>query len=133
MQSEMCPLVLVVEDEPSNLALMRTILEKIGYGVVTASGREEALEAFRGYPTIDLLVADVNLRSGNGIEIAKMLVAQRSDLKVLLTSGWDDGITKELGVSDLVHVFLPKPFTVSQFRLAVESALNFRPSRSAAP
>ena len=126
-------MVLVVEDEPSNLALMRTILEKIGYGVVTASGREEALEAFRGYPTIDLLVADVNLRSGNGIEIAKMLVAQRSDLKVLLTSGWDDGITKELGVSDLVHVFLPKPFTVSQFRLAVESALNFRPSRSAAP
>lgn len=116
--SERTTAVLVVDDEPSNLRLMRLALEWKGYVVITAEGIDEALRAFN--PQVDLLIADVRLKHGTGFELARQLATQKPELKILFTSGAEIN----LGAATVEHSFLPKPFTIHPFLTAVENALE---------
>ena len=116
--------ILLVEDDPLILRVMRYVLEKNSYGVVTAGSQEEAVAAFERNPGVRLLVADVNLTAGSGIDLARALLERNPNLKIVLTSGWGNGVTEELGDSSVEHVFVAKPFTASQFFSAVREALS---------
>ncbi|HEX4045539.1 MAG TPA: response regulator [Gammaproteobacteria bacterium] len=67
------PRVLLIEDDSIMLLVLRTLLEKIGYTVDTATNATEALiKASRGY---SLIFSDVGLPGLSGIEIAKIFRA----------------------------------------------------------
>src|SRR5262245_38317969 len=97
--------VLVVDDQPLLLGLYTQILRKKGYAIATATDGAEALRIARTYSEpIDLLLSDVEMPGMSGIELAKLIVAERPETRVLLISG------TPLLVGD-APPFLFKPFT----------------------
>src|SRR5215472_10132895 len=103
------PLILVVDDVPDNLDVLRMRLESQGYEVATAGDGVEALKKIRELPP-DLVLLDIMMPKMDGIEAVKrlkadaalpfipvILVTARADAKDViagLESGGDDYLTK---------------------------------------
>ena len=81
--------VLLVEDDPSVLALGIEMLNGLGYRVVTASDAAGALEILKRGDHVDLVFTDVVMPGGRtGVQLAVEARALRPNIKVLLTSGY---------------------------------------------
>ncbi len=117
--------ILVVEDEPAILKVAESILESMGYAVLTAPDPEEALrmtEEVSG--NIDLLVTDVVLPGMNGRELAARLRESCEGLRVLYMSGYTANVIMHQGMlEDGVH-FVQKPFSMERLALSVREALG---------
>src|SRR5690606_41284950 len=64
--------IMVVEDNPTNLKLVRMVLERSGYEVREASGAEEAIAAIQG-ELPDLVLGDVQLPGMDGFEAMRLI------------------------------------------------------------
>ncbi|MET0293767.1 MAG: response regulator, partial [Phenylobacterium sp.] len=92
--------ILVVEDDPSVLALTVEMLGGLGYRVLTASCADAALRILQDGEEVGLLFSDIVMPGGiSGVSLAKSAQALRPDLKVLLTSGFvgDRRVLEEAG------------------------------------
>jgi DNA-binding response OmpR family regulator len=88
------------------------ILNVHGYRVITASGGEEALAIAKDMNgEIDLLLTDVVMPKMSGGELARTLVAQHPDLKVLFMSGYTEDAAVHQGRLEHGADFLQKPFS----------------------
>ncbi len=107
------PAILVVDDEPTLVALVRTMLWRAGYSVLEAYSAEEALRVAGVVGRrIDVLLTDIMMPGMNGYDLAAKLRAVRPEVKVLFMSGYRDRvITESTGVSAGISPLLRKPFT----------------------
>ena len=116
------PCILVVDDDVQVLRLVRRILEKNGYLVITVDSGESALVAFDQQP-LDLVVLDITLPGIDGYTVCQhirtfshvpiiMLTAQRYDEEVVkgLNAGADD--------------YVPKPFSAEVLLARVRAVLR---------
>jgi signal transduction histidine kinase/CheY-like chemotaxis protein len=104
-------IILVVEDEPSVLAIVERTLKKQGFQVITAENPEEAEEIFKEqWQDIILLISDVVMPEFDGPELYRRLKVIRPDLKVIFMSGYTDISAPRAGIKDIGTVFLQKPF-----------------------
>ena len=119
--------LLVVDDEGALLELAKTLLEGMGYMVITAANGKQALEKLRQEPDIDLLFSDVVMPGEiNGYELAEQAVAKFPKLKVLLTSGYtgkvvDESHTNKSGLNVSV---LDKPYSQIDLAVRVRATLD---------
>ncbi len=117
--------VLVVEDEPSLLAMSGLMLEKLGYAVLIAGTPGEAVrkaEAHAG--TIHLLMTDVVMPEMNGKELADRLKVLFPDMKSLFMSGYTADIISHHGIlNEGVH-YMQKPFSLKEMASKVRKALD---------
>lgn len=114
--------VLVVEDDPTLLRVVKDNLEQTGYAVLTAVDGEQGIAAIRGKRP-DLVLLDIMLPEINGYEVCRlarrdgltmpiiMLTAkgQESDIILGLNLGADDYVTKPFSIRELlarVNAFL---------------------------
>ena len=75
---------------------------------------------------IEVLIADVQMPGVGGPALSRILVAERPELRVILTSGYgDDGVDEADAEAPL---FLEKPFSPGQLDRAVRAALAGPPS-----
>ncbi|MGB9604273.1 MAG: response regulator [Bryobacteraceae bacterium] len=80
--------ILIVDDEPSLLALMEQLLTRLGYRVEAFSSAEQALERFEADPArYSLLVADFSLPGISGLPVILTLLERNSRLRVLICTG----------------------------------------------
>jgi len=122
--------VLVVEDQPEVRALTTRILEGRGYTVLAAQHASEALEVASRYPkTIDMLLTDVVMPGINGRELARLMAAQRTNIKVLFVSGYTGEAVREHGLLERDAAFLQKPFTPDVLAERVRALLDGRASQ----
>jgi PAS domain S-box-containing protein len=100
--------VLLVEDEAAVREVARTVLDRLGYQVLSAASGEEALTlADRHQGALHLLLTDVVLPGRSGPEVASALRTRRPACRVLYMSGYPENLAAGLaGVA-----FLPKPFS----------------------
>ncbi|MDY6906801.1 MAG: response regulator [Chloroflexota bacterium] len=108
--------ILVVEDNPKNMRLMRMILSANGYDVLEATDGEEGLKmAQEGRP--DLIVLDIQLPKMEGTEVAKRLrampefdgiplialtaYAMKGDQERILEAGFDSYMSKPIDTREL--------------------------------
>jgi len=103
--------VMLIEDDPTMLSLIRTLLEIEGFQVTPLNGDlkiERILDALRKEKP-DLILVDVHLHHTNGIDLLRA-VREDSELKsmtVLMDSGMELGVQcREAGADD----FILKPF-----------------------
>jgi two-component system, cell cycle sensor histidine kinase and response regulator CckA len=117
--------VLVVEDEPANLALMASMLESRGYTVLVAGTPEEAIRIGKERATeIELLVTDVVMPDMNGRDLAMRLRTLSPDLKTLFMSGYTADVIATHGVLDKGVFFLQKPFSGHDLAAKVREVLQ---------
>jgi CheY-like chemotaxis protein len=117
--------ILVVDDEPSDLEMVRKAIEGLGYEVLAAEDGQSALNLYRQCgKQVVLLVADVAMSPMNGCELALQLAAIQMNLKVLFISGYAGaGVLRRERVADLNAEFLRKPFTAEQLTTHVRALL----------
>jgi PAS domain S-box-containing protein len=118
--------VLLVEDDPTVLALTLDMLSGLGYIAKTATNAAEALEIIRSDSVIELLFTDVVMPGGiSGVELARTARDLRPGLPVLLTSGFmGEGAVLETAEFPL----LDKPYETSQLAAKLRKILD-RPVR----
>jgi signal transduction histidine kinase len=107
--------ILVVEDEEGLRRLVVEILERAGYGVLSANGGDEAIRIVldRREP-VALLLTDVVMPKMSGRTLAARILQMRPNVRVLLMSGHDDAeMGRRRDRNGLDHCFpiVEKPFT----------------------
>jgi two-component system cell cycle sensor histidine kinase/response regulator CckA len=108
--------VLVVDDDPSILAVVSELLGDDTYNILTSSTGAQALQRSRDFKgVIDLLLSDFQMPGMSGVDLATSMTLERPHLKVLLMSGFPAGM---LVLNEGWH-FLAKPFVASQLRALV--------------
>jgi NO-binding membrane sensor protein with MHYT domain/nitrogen-specific signal transduction histidine kinase len=113
--------ILLVEDDPSVAAVTEIMLVDFDHKVYRAANADEALRILWSEAEIDVLFSDVVMPGGmNGAELAKQAVAQRPQLKVLLTSGFA-GESLDEWLSQGAWPFLRKPFLSTELAEALAS------------
>jgi PAS domain S-box-containing protein len=117
--------VLIVEDERQIRTLTRTILERAGHRVLSASTCTEAEALFaRDAGGIDLLVTDVELPDGSGPALFRRLFEMHSSLRVLYMSGYADETLVDHAALEHAGGFLQKPFLADGLVRKVREALD---------
>lgn len=113
--------VLVVEDEEPVRAFSAHALRNKGFKVLEAENAEQALELFRqNKEDIDILVTDVIMPGINGPELASKIKEIKSDISVILMSGYTE---EEISpFSDDKFQFLSKPFSLDKLVETVNNA-----------
>lgn len=118
--------VLVVEDEPQLRALIRQTLSRLGYKVIEAEHGQKALDLWRKNKNeIKLLITDMVMPGGvSGRELARQLLAERPDLKIIYTSGYSPDLFDKDFETREGDNFLAKPFQVQRFAETVRFRLD---------
>jgi two-component system cell cycle sensor histidine kinase/response regulator CckA len=114
--------ILVVEDEPQVRAIAVNMLRTRGYQVLVAATSQEALEIARAQRAIDLVVTDVVMPNGSGLELVTQLRVDRPGTPVLFVSGYAPDVLKE--DSSAGAAFLQKPYTGRQLAMRIREMLD---------
>ncbi len=123
--------ILVVEDEPSILKLTSTMLHRLGYDVLVATGPKNAIEVAEAHPgPINLLLTDVIMPGMNGSDLAGVVRQRYPRIHVLFMSGYTADIIADHGVMDATVRFIQKPFSTRDLQVAVMGAIADQPSVS---
>jgi two-component system, cell cycle sensor histidine kinase and response regulator CckA len=115
--------VLVVDDDPSILKLLKKLLSAHEYKPILAASGEEALELASEKATIDLLLTDIQMPGISGIALAKQFITLYPEVKVLFMSGFSLPETL-YNISGIKMSFLQKPFGTKNLIQAVESCFE---------
>lgn len=116
--------ILVVDDEPLVRAVAQRILERHGYGVVTADDGSTALAQIEAGLVPDLVLTDVMMPVMTGRDLADALQARGVDVPVVFMSGY---AREELLADGMLGQELPlvhKPFTASVLLDAVRQGIG---------
>jgi two-component system response regulator PilR (NtrC family) len=115
--------ILVVDDEPSMTELLGIMLRKEGYEVLQAGSRAGSAALLAKGP-VDLIITDVKLPDGDGIEILRHVKAASPDTAVIVMTAY--GSTQSaVGAMKLgAHDYLIKPFDVDELRIVVRNAFE---------
>ncbi len=97
--------ILVVDDDPSVLALVATIATRGGYEVLTAASGREALQ-ITAERYVDLLVTDLAMPGMDGSELIQRIKSLGTISRFLVLSGWADAV-RGLGAPSLAKPFSP--------------------------
>ena len=116
--------ILVVDDEPTSLSLMKASLEHAGFQAYIAASAQEALQLFHEL-AFDMVMLDVDMPGMNGYELCKKMRAERGeDLPIVMVTCMhdDDSINHayQVGATD----FIAKPISWSLIKHRVNYLLH---------
>ena len=114
--------ILVVDDEPKIVQLVRDYLERAGFAVSTAGdGNEALMRAHQGRP--DLIVLDLGLPGLDGLEVTRRLRRDSGVPIIMLTARHEETdkvVGLELGADD----YVTKPFSPRELEARVRAVLR---------
>jgi two-component system response regulator PilR (NtrC family) len=115
--------ILVVDDEPSMRELLTIMLRKEGYEPLTAASRAEAARVLER-SAVDLLITDLKLPDGDGIEILRHVKAGAPETAVVVMTAFGSTQTAVAAMKLGAHDYLVKPFDVEELKIVVRNALE---------
>ena len=122
------PLILIVDDEPTMLRYLRTLLEVEGYRVETATHGQEALQRLQQTPTPDLLLLDVLMPVLDGLQTLEQVRKLHPNLKVVMLSCVSDTRKVVQAIRLGAHDYLTKPFQKADLDALIDQCLGGGPS-----
>jgi DNA-binding NtrC family response regulator len=118
--------ILIIDDEPHILLMLKKMLERAGYEIDIASNGLEGLELFKKYPS-DLVITDIIMPEKEGLETIREMKRLQSGLKIIAMSGGGKitadsylQTAKLFGASRVIE----KPFTQQQMVEAVNDLIS---------
>lgn len=120
--------LLIVDDVPDNLFLVRTILEEEGYEIITVSNGYEALKIIESEP-IDLVLLDVMMPLMDGYEVTRHIRAMKDlpFIPILLITAYDRANAVK-GLDLGADEFIRKPIEADELLARVRSLLRLKHS-----
>ena len=115
-------LILIVEDEPRIASFLKKGLTEEGYACVVAEDKASAM-ALAAEP-VDLLLLDLILPDGSGLDLLRTLRTGRPDLPVLILTARDDVHTKVAGLDQGADDYLTKPFAFEELLARIRALLR---------
>lgn len=117
--------LLLVDDDPEILTLLRAKLADEPFELLTAVEGESALNIVRTQKP-DLVVLDVNLPGLSGLEVCRSLRADKDtrDIPIIILSGRSDQIDRVLGLEFGADDYVTKPFNPRELILRIHNVLR---------
>jgi len=117
--------ILVVDDEPDILELVRFNLEKAGYGVAVAATGNEALTALRRARP-DLVILDLMLPDHSGTEVCRRMRSDPdfADIPVIMLTALSEEVDRVVGFEIGADDYVTKPFSPRELALRVKAVLR---------
>lgn len=118
-------LILVVDDDPQLVRLVRSYLEQAGFATQSAASGDEALAAMRTYHP-DLVVLDVMLPGRDGLEVTRLVRADAAlaTTPILLLTARVEDIDRILGLEMGADDYVTKPFNPREVVARVKAILR---------
>jgi PAS domain S-box-containing protein len=118
--------ILLVEDDDMFRGLLRQVLETQGYRVLAAENPAAALAlAAEHGDAVQLLLSDMVMPGGTGVDLACKLEGQLPALKVVLMSGYtDDALASRSADATTADAFLEKPFATQDLLRLLRDLLS---------
>lgn len=108
--------VLIVDDDPFVLEMVKEQLFHLGHEVLTACCGKDALQKAKEYTGIDLLLTDIMMPSMNGIELAKEFVKLVPKVKIVFMSGYLSLFVRDDELPQEKYPILEKPFSLDKLK-----------------
>lgn len=119
----MAPRVLVVDDEADLVASYERLLRRQGYGIVATGTLREGLAMVARGP-LALVITDLRLPDGDGLEIVRAARRPPAPVPVLVVTGFATKQSRALALAAGASAYLSKPFTVSTFAELVDQTVR---------
>lgn len=119
------PHILLVDDDPEIRRLTGRFLESQGFRASLAANRRELLERLK-VGRIDLVVLDIMLPDGNGLEICRELRASSPRLPILLLTALKEEVDRIIGLEIGADDYLGKPFNPRELVARIRAILRRR-------
>jgi len=117
--------VLLVDDEDAIITMEKLMLERLGYQVTSRTSSIEALEAFRAAPDkFNLVITDMAMPNMPGDKLSAELNKIRSDIPVLLCTGFIETMSEEKASSLGIKGFLLKPIVMKDLAQKIREVLD---------
>ncbi|MEX2373406.1 MAG: response regulator, partial [Dehalococcoidia bacterium] len=116
--------ILVADDEPNIVKLLRMYLREEGYEVVAARDGREALQRFRGDKP-DLVILDLMMPEIGGFEVCTE-IRKSSDIPVIMLTARSDDVDKIVGLEMGADDYITKPFNPRELVARVKANLRRR-------
>lgn len=120
--------ILIVDDEPVNVDLLRRLLERAGFSrIETTNDSRQALDLYVKFRP-DLILLDLHMPHRDGLEVMDELnqIAEASYLPILMLTGDDTPEAKREALSRGAKDFLNKPFHSDEVLLRIGTLLETR-------
>lgn len=114
--------ILVVDDSPGTIEVLKRNLNSKGYRVLTASNVPEAIATLSEFP-VDLVITDFKMPAVTGLELVRHVRSTLRDTEVIMITGYATVGGAVQAVKSGADEYLAKPFTDEELFSAVERAL----------
>jgi PAS domain S-box-containing protein len=117
--------ILLVDDDPYVRDVGSQMLTWLGYQVVTAAHGREGVEIFQTQGSdIDCVILDLTMPEMGGEEAFRELRRLRSDVRVIMSSGYNEQDVTQRFVGKGLAGFVQKPYTVAKLREALKKVCD---------
>lgn len=115
--------ILVVDDAPMVLKVIKKILVQKGYHVLTAESAVEAISIL-DHKYVDLVITDLKMPKVSGLDLVRHVKENYGDSEVIMITGYPSIESAVEAVKTGAEEYLSKPFTGDELYLAVKRALH---------
>jgi DNA-binding NtrC family response regulator len=119
-------LILLVDDEPDMLALLRTLIRGSTQHQVLATNNPLEVPEILGREPVDAIVTDLKMPGMDGLELLAKVHARDADIAVLVITAYGSEESAAEALRRGAVDFITKPFRKEQILLALDKALRFQ-------
>ena len=119
------PRILVVDDDPEIRKLLARYIESQGFRVLLAANCRELRDQLATHQ-VDLIVLDVMLPDGSGLDACRDLRARRSTVPIILLTALKEDVDRIIGLEIGADDYLGKPFNPRELIARVRAVLRRR-------
>jgi len=117
--------LLVVDDDPVTLTLLKEVLSKEGYEVETALGGEAAIEKGKDH-LFDIVITDVRMSGKDGMDVLRSLKKNAPETTVIMITAFGSIETAIEAIREGAFDYISKPFKLEEIKITVQRALSQR-------
>lgn len=114
--------ILIIDDEPRIVEVVKLYLERDGFQVASASAGKQALERVNSYKP-DLVILDLNLPDVDGLEVCRT-IRKQSDVPIIMLTGRGEEVDKIVGLEVGADDYVTKPFSPREIVARVRAVLR---------